>query len=146
MNDAIIEPTLEHLEEVLRWLKEEEDATGSGFYCNRKVIARCFTEGRVRCILQDEKVIAFALHGVYGEESEIPIMEVHPKHRRSGHGRVLAEHTFRLLKALGANSVNVQCVPAASELFWRAQGFVEYIDEKNYQDPNDPTELQKSLV
>ena len=145
MYAAIVKPTMEHLSDILGWLKEEEDSAGVGFYCNRQVISKCFADGRSRCIVEEGKVVAFGLYAVYGTESEILIMEVHPKRRRCGLGVALGEHLFALLKELGAESVNVECNPEESESFWRARGFITYIDEQNERNLYDPVELQKLL-
>ena len=146
MSPVIIEPTEEHLVEVLGWLKVEEDTTGNGFYCNLSVISKCFSDGRARCLVEHGKVIAFGLYRLECDYSEIVIMEVHPKHRSRGLGVHLSKHLLALLQSLGAKSVHVQCSPVTSEPFWRKQGFIESITEQEGRSPYAPPELQRSLV
>jgi ribosomal protein S18 acetylase RimI-like enzyme len=119
-------PTDEHLQETLRWLKEEEKTTGGGFYCNRRVISNAFKDSLLHCLLESKLVLAFIVLGIHGAESEISIIEVHPEHRGRGFGTLLVKHSVSYLKARGASTVDVECAPPESELFWRGRGFADH--------------------
>jgi len=119
-------PTKEHLQEILKWLKEEKQSTGEGFYCNRRVISKAFHEGRFHCLFGSELAVAFIVLDIYGNESEISILEVHPAHRGCGFGTLLVKHSISYLKERGVNIVDVECTPPQSESFWRGRGFTDY--------------------
>ena len=116
-------PKTEQHAEILRWLEDEDRKSGEGFYCNRNVITRCFNESRLHCLTEEQQVVAFAVFKKYGVGSEIGILEVHPASRGRGLGTILATHLFGHLRGLGATSVEVECAPESSEIFWRAMGF-----------------------
>ena len=145
MHTVTTHPTTRHLEQTLRWLKAEEDDFGTGFYCNRDVIAECFEDGRACCVLAGESVVAFGVYRVFNDESEILIVEVRPEHRGLGYGLALAEKLFAVLASQGAKTVDVECIPATSERFWRARGFADYVDETQRRGPNAGVRLRKVL-
>lgn len=121
-----VNPKDAQLHETLRWLHEEKQTTGEGFYCNRGVISKAHQAHLFHCLLEHERILAFVVLGIYGYESEISILEVHPAYRRHGFGSLLVNHSCEYLKARGAKTVDVQCTPPESEPFWRAKSFTDH--------------------
>ncbi|WP_298827147.1 GNAT family N-acetyltransferase [uncultured Piscinibacter sp.] len=146
MHSVTTSPTLLHLAQVLRWLKAESDEFGTGFYCNRDVIAECFRDGRACCLLEGTAVVAFGVYRVIKDESDILIFEVHPQHRGLGYGVALAKAMFSVISSHGARTVSVECIPPTSERFWRARGFADYVDALEHRGPNAGVRLRKVLT
>ena len=125
MLNIVPQPIDEHRAQVLEWLLDEHREHGTGFYCNRGVIERGFRNSSGHCLVLDGYAIAFALVNCFDTEAVIDIMEVHPRHRRCGHGRLFTKHVLQYFSREGAKSVEVECTPETSEPFWRAMGFVD---------------------
>ena len=124
----ISEATQSQLNEVLRWLKQEQDESLEGFYCNKEIIISSFNDSEMRCLSNSEHVIGFGIFNHKTSGASIDILEIHPHHRSSGHGTKLAQHLIDHLFQSGAEYVYVKCSPNSSERFWRGLGFIERPD------------------
>jgi GNAT superfamily N-acetyltransferase len=133
------------LREVLDWLREEHASTGEGFYCNRNVIAKSFTDGSAICAISKGQVVAFSVYYVSPPCSGISIIEVHPRFRRQGIGALVMAHTIQFLKDRGAEYIDAECTSPEGEALCRAHDFQTYIDPRNYRSEYAPPELRLTL-
>ena len=120
--------TRAHAESVIRWLKHEHfnDLEGaSGFYCNRKIIREAAKESRMKCLRIKNSIAGFVVFTIFKKHSVIEILEIRPKFREKGLGRILAVHVVDSLFSKGAAYIKVECSPHSSEQFWRKIGFVD---------------------
>jgi len=116
MTITITQSTDKDLSSILRWLKKEYDADedGRGFYNNRRLIREGHREGTITILREDDKCVAFHLHG--------DILEVRPDKRRMGYGRALAEQWIENSTATAAY-LFIECAPSTSLHFWKKMGF-----------------------
>ena len=131
----ISEATQSQLNEVLRWLKQEQDESLEGFYCNKEIIISSFDDSEMHCLSNNEHVIGFGIFSHKTSGASIDILEIHPQHRGSGHGTNLAQHLIGYLFQSGANYVSVKCSPRSSERFWRGLGLIERPDRHQQYPP-----------
>jgi GNAT superfamily N-acetyltransferase len=127
--------TVTDLAEVLGWLKEERDATGEGFYCNKEVIEKSFRRGEGLCAFQSGTIVGFAVIQMFSEGGDIQIIEAHPSARRQRIGMQLLEASVDVLRDQGAHYIDVECTSPEGEALCRRRGFEGYVDPRNYQSP-----------
>jgi len=129
--------TKKDLENILNWLKEEDELNIEGcFYCNRRIIKESHCEGSLFVLLENDKSIPLAYMATY--ESEINILEVYYKNRRKGYGKILASHFIEIKKESTIPIIKVQCNPDSSIPFWKKLGFSMYEDRfSNYTPQED---------
>ena len=122
LNVEIQLATKDDLEEILRWLKEEEKAhpEGEGFYCNRQPIKNCFEENGLFVAKQTNgKTIGF----ITGPTNGPDILSVKKEHRNSGIGRQLAEFMIQKAKDEGQCVIKIEIAPPTAVPFWKKMGF-----------------------
>ncbi len=140
---TIATATRAQAETVIRWLKEEhlnELGGISGFYCNRPIIRQAARDSEMLVLILGRSVIGFAVCNEFG----IGIFEIRPRYRRQGHGRTFARQIIQKLFANGSEKLNVHCVPAESQHFWRSLGFTD--KEPQYQPWNVRLVLHNPVV
>ena len=89
---------------------------------------------------------AFATWSASGRFAQLEVVEVHPRLRKSGHGKVLVQGVLNLLASRGVWAVELECAPAESESFWRSQGFGTFPAEHRNADPHSNTKLWRSIL
>lgn len=143
---AVRPATVNDLPELLGWLKEEQDRTGEGFYCNRSVIEKCIAEGDGLCAVQMEGIVGFAVFQVLGECGALHIIETHPSARRQGIGSRLLQAAINVFRDRGLLYIEVECTSAEGEALCRAGGFEDYVDPRNYRSEHDDPMLRLYLT
>ena len=116
------------LREVIRWLQEEHEVGGDGFYCNANVIEHSFAERKVVCALAEEKVVGFSVFYIVPPASGLSIIEVHPQYRKRGVGRKLMAATLMTLSQRGALYVTADCTSEAGMALCKGSGFQPRVD------------------
>lgn len=111
------------LPDIKAWLDEEglTNEFGHGFHNNWSMIEEAAHRQRLTVLLLAGAPIAFYVDG----NSAPDIFEVHPAHRREGHGERLARHMLRAW-ARRASLLKIQCSPEESLKFWQRFGFRQY--------------------
>lgn len=109
------------LNEVLRWLKEEYDSAGAGFWCNKDLITRAHEEDRMwtGCEPESNEVVAFQLGGLLSPG----ILEVRPDKRGKGYGRQMVDHCVQQARLDDVCLLYIECKPSSSIPFWKSMGF-----------------------
>lgn len=126
-----------HLQEVLGWLKAEEEQAGTGFYCNRNVIAELFASGEGLCAITEGRIVGFAVFQMFSDGGSVQIVEVKPSARLQGLGSRLLLAAVDALRRLGAKYVAVECTSAEGEALCRRHGFEDYVDLRNHRNEWD---------
>jgi predicted GNAT family acetyltransferase len=134
-----ISPTQKQVGEIKKWLIEERQKTGDGFYCNWNIIKSSFDKNELATISLNNKTIGFATWRLTTDKTaRIEITEVKPTYRTKGIGKKLTTHLLNLLKEKGVCVVDLQCSPRTSEPIWKRLGFVEFPDSpENYKFNSD---------
>ena len=122
----VVDPTPRHRRQLRKWLRDEQTNSRSGFYCNWQIINDAFKEKQIQCVCYRNNAIAFGVFGRLDTDTELSIVEVHPKYRNRGVGKVLMHHLIRYFREHDVRYVHLECVPASSEVFWRSLGFRAY--------------------
>ena len=115
--------TLDDLQTVLSWLQHEYEEGGEGFWSNRNVIRKSFSEGSLWIIRENGKAVAFQV-GDYGTD----IVCVQKSRRCKGYGTALFEFSLARAKKEGVNVLVGECSPPTSWPFWKKLGFEKYGD------------------
>jgi len=118
-------PSRLQFEEILSWLKREQEEDYDGFYCKKDMLVEAFYDSQMHCVLSEGKAVGFDIYSLLSTGASIDIFEIHPLHRRKRLGTQLARATIEHLFELGVAQVAVNCTPASSATFWRALGFTE---------------------
>ena len=120
-------PTNKHLEDIEKWLKEEEEVSGSSFICNWRIIEECYSEKRMIIMAKKNNVEAFFIWSDGNKVVDCLIAVVKPALRGQGLGsRFIGEVLKCLRQDFGVWAVELQCKPLQSESFWRLNGFIDY--------------------
>lgn len=147
--EVTISPTDKQLGEIEKWLIDEENKTGGGFYCNWKIIKSSFDDNELVTISFNDKTIGFVTWRITTDRTaRIEIAEVKPSYRKKGIGKNLIDQLIKFLKDKGIFVIDLQCAPADSELIWKHLGFVEFPDPpESYKfNPGGNKKLYKILV
>lgn len=130
------------LPELLGWLKEERDETGEGFYCNKEVIETSFACGEGLCVVQNGRIVGFAVIQMFSEGGAVHIIESHPRARRQRIGSQLLQAAIEVLRSQGAHYVDVECTSPEGEALCRRHGFEDYADPRNQRRPFENPKLR----
>jgi GNAT superfamily N-acetyltransferase len=128
----VIEATREDLASILAWLKREDDEdSGSGFWCNRPCIRRALDRPRSLWVIRrNGEAVAFQV-GEYSAK----ILSVRKDYRECGMATSLVEASITRAKPANVNVLSVECKPETSLKFWEQMSF------KKYSDPRQPDAL-----
>lgn len=120
-------PNSEQLAKIKTWLVEEKENFNEGFYCNWNIIENSFNENQL-FVLEFKKMIvgfiSWTNHG--GKYVDIDIMEINPKFRSKGLGRILFNKTEEFFKENNYLAIKLFCSPESSESFWQKMEFKKF--------------------
>lgn len=137
--------TATDLPEVLGWLKEEREATGEGFYCNKEVIENSFARGEGLCAIENGSIVGFAVIQMFSDGGDVHIIEAHPSARLQRIGTQLLQAAVEVLRGQGAHYIDVECTSPEGETLCRRHGFEDYVDPRNYRSPSANPKLRLYL-
>jgi predicted GNAT family acetyltransferase len=92
--NVFTEPTLEHFEELKKWLKEEDKLYNEGFFCQIHTIEKSFQNRKLIVITDNGLTVGFLTYYYHNYIVNIEIAEVKPDSRGKGFGRLLLNHSF----------------------------------------------------
>jgi len=119
-------PTDFNLEEIKKWLIEEDEKSNEGFYCNWIVIEKAFKNKRLVTLDFKESPIGFLVWSRGEICVSIDILEIKPKYRKKGIGKVFVELILEHFKQKGFMVTKLYCSPRKSERFWKKIGFTKF--------------------
>jgi GNAT superfamily N-acetyltransferase len=138
-------PKLDQLNEIEKWLIDERNSTGNGFYCNWNIIKSSYDEKKLAIISEDNRAVGFITWSYYVEFiATIEITEIKPTHRNRGLGKQLVSKLTQRLISKNFYVIKLQCSPSSSEPIWRHLGFTDFPKHDNWNRGNK--ELFKILV
>ncbi|BAL97214.1 GNAT family N-acetyltransferase [Rubrivivax gelatinosus] len=137
--------TSDHLPDVLEWLKAEEEDSGTGFYCNRNVIAKSFARGEGLCAFSEGRIVGFAIFQMFTDSGDVHIVEVKPGARGQGLGSRLLLASIETLRNAGAKYIDVECTSEEGEMLCKRRGFEDYMDPRNQRNEWDNPTLRLYL-
>jgi GNAT superfamily N-acetyltransferase len=126
MKTSIRKSTVADLTSITQWLKEEQESSRAGFYCNIGVITSAHCKSEMVVLLENNVPVAFLANGLTRDG----ILEVRTDRRRRGYGKALAEAGMQQAIADDVCVLEIQCAPATSIPFWEHLGFKVY--SENY--------------
>lgn len=125
--NIIKNPTSRHLEDIKKWLKEEEEEFGNSFICNWEIIEECFSEKRMIITANKDCADAFFIWSDGEKVVQCLIAVVKPALRAQGLGSKFINEVLKILRQdFGVWAVELQCKPLQSESFWRQNSFIDY--------------------
>lgn len=147
--EVIFLPSSKQLDEIEKWLKDENKKTNEGFYCNWEIIKSSFCDKNIVTISNNKKTIGFAIWRITTDKTaRIEIAEIKPSHRKKGFGRKLINHLIDFLKNKNIYVIGLHCAPTSSKPIWEKLGFIEFPDSQkdNKFNSNCKNKLYKILV
>lgn len=131
----ITNPNSEQLAEIKKFLFEEDKFNNDGFYCNWNIIEKSFNENRLFTFEVEETIIGFLTWTDYEEKYvAIDIMEINPKFRNKGFGKVLYYKAEEYFKTRDYLAIKLFCSPEISEMFWKKMEFIKF-PNRGYSEP-----------
>jgi predicted GNAT family acetyltransferase len=116
-------PTLQHLEEIKKWLQKEDNLSNEGFFCQMNTIENSFRKNRLIVITKDDVAIGFLTYYYSDHIVNIEIAEVKPSERKNGIGKLLLQGSFDRFIKDEVLAAQLFCAPASSEKIWKRMGF-----------------------
>lgn len=139
-------PTDQQVNEIEKWLIEERDSSNEGFYCNWTIIKSFFKRGELAVLIVENNPIGFCCWRKTSELSgQINIFEIKPDFRGKGLGTLFAKELEKLFVSKNVCVIDLQCVPAESEEFWKKHSFIDVPFNIRYWD-NQTKHLFKKLL
>lgn len=118
-------PTQADLNEIEKWLIEEDSKSNEGFYCNWETIVYRFEKNQMAIIREYDKPIGFLTYYFNHLSANIEIAEIQPKYRKKGIGTILVNAVLFFFKSEKCKYVELKCSPASSQAYWESKGFKE---------------------
>ena len=107
------------LEKIKRWLCEEHQKNGEGFWDNVDCIESHFRSGKLFVYQQDKEPIGFITGPLNGPD----ILTVKENHRNKGIGEALVEYIINKAQEEDIVVIKIRCKPIYSIPFWEKMGF-----------------------
>lgn len=147
MNYAIsFTPTTSHLQQIEKWLIDEKNNSGEGFYVNWSIINAFFNRKELAVLTVDNDAVGFCCWRTTSDFSgQFNILEIHPTYRGKGLGAWFNSELEKFFVSNNILVVDVQCVPETSEAFWRKMNFIDVPPNHRFWD-KQTTHLFKCLV
>lgn len=117
-----IEPDINDFEEIYRWLKEEYDDRGEGFYSNIEFIKEAYHMGDLIVFKCGRKSIGFVIWSKDTIYVNIDIFVINPHYRGQGYGSIFYDAILEYFINGEFLAMKLFCAPPSSEHFWRKMG------------------------
>lgn len=125
--NIVLNPNSDQLEEMKKWLIEEDLTSNDGFYCNWNIIQNSFDKQNLIILEKNNKSIGFVCWNTFGEPyAIIDIMEIHPKFRKQGFGEAFYKKIEEFFKSKRFKVIKLHCSPPSSEAFWQKMEFQKF--------------------
>ena len=122
-------PSIKQLDKIKQFLIREDKFFRDGFYCNWRNIEQSFNEDRLVAMGLDGEIIGFLTwENVGNNYLEINIMEINPKYRNKGFGKIFYDKAEKYFIQNNFIAIKLFCSPKSSEMFWRKMGFTKFPD------------------
>lgn len=133
-----VKPRRARLDQVEKWLIEEEKSEGHSFNCNFSLIANSFEKKNFHCVTSGSNTLGFCVFETFSNYGVVNIAVVDFNQRGKGIGEYLIASHCRYISSRGIKAVEVECMPLSSAHFWEHIGFVpipEGVDPNYYSQP-----------
>jgi predicted GNAT family acetyltransferase len=122
-------PAERQVNEIKKWLLEEDRKTGDGFYKNWNTINSSYNNEQLVTISHRNKAIGFVtFDDSIANTVKIVIAEVKPSYLGKGVGRNFIAELSAYWESKGSVVMYLECSPETSEPIWKRLGFKEYPD------------------
>jgi FR47-like protein len=129
-------PNINHIEEIKAWLIEEEQYSGTGFYCNWESIYHSFENKKIAVLIRNKSAVGFMTWFDREKVTTIQIAEINSACRRMGYAKFLTKVVSDKLCKRGACVLELHCQPASSEKVWKKLGFLRFPDVDGFKGHN----------
>ncbi len=140
---TIFTPIEKHISEIEKWLIEEKNKTGRGFYWDLKSIKKAVEDNKIAVLTKDNYAIGFITYSINELVATIEIAEIKPCCRKKGFARKLVNDCLDYFRNNGAIVTELYCAPKSSELIWKKLDFLNY---PPLEHNNDKICMYKPLV
>lgn len=110
------------LGKIKAWLFDEYNTINEGFYSNCELLEDSLEEGFLFTLDNGNYPVAFLADSSNGPN----ILEVHPRERRKGYGRIFSDWIIRRAFDRGLSVLEIACAPITSVPFWSRMGFTPH--------------------
>jgi GNAT superfamily N-acetyltransferase len=123
---TINNPSNDHLSIIEVWLKDEYEKTGEGFYGNWELIEKAYHNQQLLVLVVDSTPVAFLTYRIEELTARIDILEVAPRFRKNGYGRIIMNDFMKNTHESGVLAVDLFCASEESLEFWESVGFEKF--------------------
>jgi GNAT superfamily N-acetyltransferase len=129
MNEYIGLATKNDFYKIRKWLKDEYDRSGEGFWINFNTIKDYFYNNELFVY----RIDSFSVGFITGPLNGPSIISVKEEYRGRGVGGKLFKHIYNKAKKKRVAVMKILCQPEASIVFWRKMGFEIFLEaNQNY--------------
>lgn len=122
----VTNPDIDTINEIKNWLREEDQISKKGFYCNWNTIAKSFDTNEIITFHNENSTIGFVVWTSNSIYASIDIFEIHPQHRNKGLGKIFYDKLENFFTNIRLIAVKLFCSPAESQMFWKKLGFIKF--------------------
>ena len=124
----ILPATIDDLENIIKWLREEIEQNHAGFWDCRNVIEDAFRDRELYVIRHKNKAVAFQT-GKYSSN----LVCVKQDMQNKGFGKALFKQSLKWAIEDDVTYLKEECSPHTSLPFWEKMGFNRYDENKNHK-------------
>ena len=123
----VIKPNKNDKDVALKWLREEYEQIGEGFYCNKSIIEEALKREELIILKENDNVVGLAVWSEYEKKQvTIEIFVIQPRYRNQGLGTFFYKEISNYFKNNGNEVIKLFCSPESSKKFWKNNGFIKF--------------------
>lgn len=120
-------PSKKHLNQIEKWLIQEQNEGINDFYYNFDVIKRRFDEKTVLCLLDNNIAVGYLIYYFPSDLSaKIDIANIKNDYTKKGYGKFLLDSFENFLIESKICAIELDCSPEKSQRIWKKLGFKEF--------------------
>lgn len=139
-------PTKDHIDQIQKWLKEEESQKINFFHNVFASIKRAFDENKLICVVVKNIAIGFIVYEINNKTAEIRIANIKTEFKRNHYGKKAFNELETILKKKGILVIELECSTENVKKFWKKLNFIELNKIINYSSFNKIIYLYNIIV
>lgn len=139
-------PTKDHIDQIHKWLKEEESQKINFFHNAFASIKRAFDENKLICVVVKNIAIGFIVYEINNKTAEIIIANIKMEFKGNHYGKIVYNELEKILKKKGVLAIDLIYSKEEAKLFWQSLKFIELKEKENHSCSKKNKYLYKIIV